>query len=821
MRLYSGSTMQLIEDTARNQIDGKLVRAYFDHFGFRPSESEVRSWRNSLRALTLAFHSSKLEDHGVLLEYKLPLTSKRLDCLVCGHENSGKPQAVIIELKQWETCEESDGDDLMQTWVGGAIRDVLHPSAQAANYRYYLEDGHTAFHEGESPVGLSACAYLHNYTPVADDTLFRPRYQRVLSEAPSFTASHTEEFSSFLAERLRGGDGLPVLRRIEDGKYRASKRLMDHVAKVIQGLPQYVLLDEQLVVHSKVLALARSGFHDAKKTVLIVHGGPGTGKSVIALNLMSSLLAEGFNSHYATGSKAFTETLRNVVGKRSQVQFKYFNSYPEAQRDEVDVLICDESHRIRKTSVDRFTPKDRRSGLPQVQELIRAAKVGVYFVDDRQVVRPGEIGSSDYIRQQAEELGCRVLDYELHAQFRCAGSDQFVEWVNNTLGIERTPSSILQDTESFDFRICDSPEQLEKLIQARAREGASARLTAGFCWPWSAPDRDGRLLDDVVIGAFARPWNAKSSAGRLAPGIPKENLWAHDPAGIHQIGCVYTAQGFEFDYVGVIFGRDLTYDLDRQAWVGHPEVSHDKVVKGAKDDFVALVKNTYRVLLSRGLKGCYVYFEDKATEQFFRSRIGTSTEAIELTVDTPVARTEATPLAQTLPFEQVRREELRPFENALPVFDLRAAAGSFSEFQAVIESDDPVREGAGAIDWVVPPESIRPSRGLFLMQVVGESMNRRIPSGTWCLFRATPGGSRAGKIVLVELREGEDPGLGGRYTVKRYRSEKVPAEDDGWKHERIVLSPESDRGGFEAIVLSPGDADRVRLVAELVATVGD
>lgn len=821
MRLYSGSTKQLFEDTARNQIAGKLVGAFFDHFGYRPGDSEVASWQNSLRALTLAFHRSRLEDHGVLLEYKLPMTSRRLDCLVCGHDEPGRPQAVILELKQWESCAESHGDNLMQTWVGGAIRDVLHPSAQASAYRQYLEDGHTAFYEGDPPVGLSACAFLHNYTPVADDTLFLPRYQAALNEAPSFTAAHSEELSEFLSSHLSAGDGLPVLQRIEGGKYRASKRLMDHVSKVIQGLPQYVLLDEQLVVHSKVLALARSGFHDARKTVLIVQGGPGTGKSVIALNLMSALLAAGFNSHYATGSKAFTETLRKVIGARGAAQFKYFNSYAEAEPNEIDVLICDESHRIRTTSVSRFTPTHQRSGLPQVQELIRASRVGVFFVDDRQVVRPGEIGSSDYIRAQAEALGCRVIDYELKAQFRCAGSDQFVEWVNSTLGIERTPNAILQETDAFEFRICDSPEQLEQTIQARAREGASARLAAGFCWPWSDPDSAGRLENDVVVGSFARPWNAKSSAGRLAPGIPKENLWAHDPNGIHQVGCIYTAQGFEFDYVGVIFGRDLTYDLDRQAWIGHPEASHDKVVKRAKDDFVVLVKNTYRVLLSRGLKGCYVYFEDKATERFFRSRIGASTEVVELPVEAPVVPAERTPPAPTFPFERVRREDLRPFENALPVFDLRAAAGSFSNFQALCESDDPIQEGAGAVEWVVPPESIRPSRGLFLMQVVGESMNRRIPSGSWCLFRATPGGSRAGKIVLVELREGEDPELGGRYTVKRYRSEKVPAEDDSWTHERVVLSPESDRGGFEAIVLSPAETDRVRLVAELVATVGD
>ena len=820
MRLYSGTTPQLFEDTARNQISGKLARAFFDHFGYKPSNSEVMSWTNSLRALTLAFEQSELNDHGVLLEYKLPMTSRRLDCLICGHDAPGTSQAVVIELKQWDTCEESDGEDLMQTWVGGAIRDVLHPSAQAAAYKQYLMDGHTAFYEGVAPVALSACAFLHNYTPVEDDTLFRPRYERALREAPAFTASHSEELSQFLVDRLKGGDGLPVLRRIEEGKYRASKKLMDHVARVIQGLPEYVLIDEQLIVHSKVLALAKSGFHDRRKTVLIVRGGPGTGKSVIALNLMSSLLAEGFNSHYATGSKAFTQTLRKVVGRRSEVQFKYFNNYPDAQPDELDVLICDESHRIRTTSVSRFLPKSRRSGLPQVHELIRAAKVGVYFVDDRQVVRPGEIGSSSYIRNEAEALGCRVIDYELQAQFRCAGSDQFVEWLNSTLGIERSASAILQDIDDFDFRICASPEELEEMILARAREGASARLTAGFCWPWSSPDSEGRLVNDVVIGSFTRPWNAKSSAGRLAPGIPKEDLWAHDPNGIHQIGCVYTAQGFEFDFVGVIFGSDLTYDLDRQVWLGHPEASHDGVVKRAGEDFVALVKNTYRVLLSRGLKGCYVYFQDKDTERFFRSRIGAPAEAVDSRpLEVAPALPSARPVAG-IPFERVSGSALRPFENAVPLFDLEAAAGGFSAFQEVTRSWEPGFDGSGSIQWVVLPEQFRPGPGLFVMRVVGESMNRRIPNGSWCLFKEEPGGGRSGRVVLAELREGSDPELGGRFTVKLYRSEKSQAEDGTWEHDRVILSPDSDRGGYEAIVLEKRDEGAVRVVAELVAILG-
>jgi hypothetical protein len=289
--------------------------------------------------------------------------------------------------------------------------------------------------------------------------------------------------------------------------------------------------------------------------------------------------------------------------------------------NEIDVLICDEAHRIRKESASRFTPRTRRTGIAQIEELLRVAKVTVFLLDDNQVVRPDEMGSARYIREYVESEGYKLHEYQLEAQFRCAGSDAFVNWVNNTLGISRTANVIWEGDEAFDFQILGSVDELDEKIRARASEGFTARLTAGYCWRWSKPRADGTLVEDVVIGEFRRPWNARPEAARLARGIPKAPLWAHDPGGINQIGCVYTAQGFEFDYVGVIFGKDLVYEFDDQQWKAIKEESHDAVVKRSGERFTDLVKNTYRVLLSRGLKGCYVVFLDRDTERFFRSRM--------------------------------------------------------------------------------------------------------------------------------------------------------------------------------------------------------
>ncbi|MFC2082004.1 DNA/RNA helicase domain-containing protein, partial [Candidatus Bipolaricaulota bacterium] len=408
MRLYSGTTDQFFEDTYRNQIAEKLRTAFFNHFRYEPGRAEVNSWRNSLRAVSQIFERSKLHDHGILLEYQLPLSSKRLDCMLTGRDSGDRDSAVIVELKQWDRTEPADGLNEVLSWVGGAQREVLHPSVQVGQYRAYLEDTHTAFYEGRSPILLASCAYLHNYAPHDNDVIYQPKFEDALNRSPLFCADDADGLSEFLMHRLEKGSGAEVLARVEQSKYRPSKKLMEHVGNVIQGVPEYVLLDEQLVVFDQIVALAQKGFHDHRKSVIIAKGGPGTGKSVIAIQVMASLLLQGYNAHYATGSRAFTTTLRKVIGQRGSVQFKYFNSYSGADPNAIDVLIADEAHRIRKTSTYMYTPKEERTDKPQIDELLDVSKVAVFFIDDAQVVRPDEVGSVQTIREAAQKTGCEI-----------------------------------------------------------------------------------------------------------------------------------------------------------------------------------------------------------------------------------------------------------------------------------------------------------------------------------------------------------------------------------------------------------------------------
>lgn len=451
----------------------------------------------------------------------------------------------------------------------------------------------------------------------------------------------------------------------------------------------------------------------------------------------------------------------------------------------------------------------------QIDELLHAAKVAVFFIDDLQVVRPGEMGSADLIRNKARELGAELREYQLDAQFRCAGSDAFVNWIDNTLGVARTATQIWnQKEESFELKVFSSAKALDAAIRQRVTENNSARLVAGFCWPWSDPKSDGSLVNDVVIGDFLRPWNARPEAKRLAKNVPKATLWAHDPRGVDQVGCVYTAQGFEFDYVGVIWGADLRFDPATQDWEADAAHSHDSTVRRSKVGFREFIKNTYRVLLSRGMKGCYIYCVDPETAKFLLSRtegLAFDTPLSDSIVQPPMASTvdseiSATSIPKVIPLQIVPLDKQRPYQNCIPVIDLKAAAGDFGEFQ--MPSSD-------VIIWVEPPPKIRPSMDLFVAQVVGESMSRHIPNGAWCLFRLNPGGTRNGKIMLAQLRDYTDPDSGAAFTVKRYESIKTTAENGEQVNILVHLKPESMLDGYHPIKIPP-DEERIRVLAEFL-----
>jgi hypothetical protein len=642
LHLYQGSTRQFIADATQSRLANQLADRFFDEFRYRPAPSEVESWRNSLSAMATVLQLSDLTDQGILVELKLPLSSKRLDVLITGaNPNTRADSAVIVELKQWTKVGRSNITDCVTVDYGGKPRDVLHPSRQVERYQRYLLDTHPAFSD-EPPIALDACAYLHYAQHDPTSPLYHADFATLLDLNPSFSGDHIDDLATFLDSRLAGADDGDILERVAATAFKPHKRLLDHVARVIRNEPTFVLLDEQLVAYNAILDSVGHAGTNQQNVVFLVEGGPGTGKSVIALNLVAELAERGLSTLHLTGSKAFTENLRKIVGGRAGALFKYFRDTATVT-NMLDVAILDEAHRIRTISTSRFTPANARTGKAQIDDILDASRVTVFFIDDLQVVRPGEVGSTDLIRESAAKRGIEVRDFKLEAQFRANGSDSFIQWVDNTLELDRTPQVLWSMDDEFDFRIVGNVRELERLIRLRAGEGSTARLVAGFCWPWSDPDDAGLLVPDVKVGDWAMPWNAKADAKRLGPGIPKSDFWASDPNGIDQVGCVYTAQGFEFDYVGVIVGPDLVYRPMEGGWRGQREESFDRVVRrGVSEvEFTRYVKSTYRVLLTRGLRGCYVYFMDAPTRDFFLSRTEFASRPSVRAADQPAAYGEA------------------------------------------------------------------------------------------------------------------------------------------------------------------------------------
>lgn len=473
-------------------------------------------------------------------------------------------------------------------------------------------------HDQSDP--LAGVAYLHN---AGQDVELALGDRSQTDRGRLFTGASRGAFTEFLRTRLDPEvPGAAAADRFVNSAIAPSRQLLTFAADELAHREQFVLLDEQAVAYQLVLPTVEKARAADRKAVVIVTGGPGSGKSVIALSVMGALADKGRTVVHATGSRSFTQTLRKVAGtnaKRAGSLFKYFNSFMTAERNSLDVLILDEAHRIRATSANRWTKADHRTGRLQVDELMAAARVPVFLLDQHQVVRPGELGTPDDIRAHAATLGLEVHEVSLDAQFRCGGSEAYVRWVSDLLELGGGQPRTWEPDGQFQLDVVDSPQELEGRLAAYQSQGFGARMTAGYCWPWSDPRSDKTLVADVAIGQWSRPWNLKGERG--FPDAPPASLWATQPAGFGQVGCVYTAQGFEYDWNGVIIGPDLVWRTDR--WISRREFNKDPDFRSrttvSDADFDRLVRNVYKVLLTRGMVGTLVYSTDDETRAHLRS----------------------------------------------------------------------------------------------------------------------------------------------------------------------------------------------------------
>ncbi len=650
--LYKETQQQFARDVERNIVYQKMLHCA-EESGIHSSENEIASWTNNAPHISKILYDAGVSDSYVTFEFLVPFSRKRIDCVIYGTGTDGSQNVIHIELKQWSNngvkLAESEGnfnakernDDVIfnvTAYTGHANRIVAHPSQQVKGYQGYLSNFIEVISNQE--LHLTGLAYCYNYLkndPKHPSYLFDEQYSSLLDKYPTYAKDQKPELVEKLKQLLKNGDGLSVFNKMMASPVRPSKKLLNEVVTMVQegDTSAFSLIEDQIVARNIILDKIRSmrktvGSDDFQKSVIIVKGGPGTGKTVIALHILAELAkltknGHGLNVQYATKSKPLLEGVRHQVRPNTRILFQNVTSYIPASVEEnmIDVLLVDEAHRIQKNANNQYTKAEKRTNLPQIDTIVRSAKITVFFIDDKQAIRGVEIGSSKLIKEAAERWNAKVEECELTSQFRCNGSDNYMDWLEQVL--YNKPVTSVFHKEDFDFKIFDNPQKMyDQLVIQNNKEGQTARIMAGFCWPWSNDVVDGDLVKDVRIGDFAMPWETKDTVpyNQLTRRYPKWYEWAYKPMGIEQVGCIYTAQGFEFDYAGVIIGEDLKYDKNRKEIITDRNATRDPVLRQnlavATMTFDDYVRNIYRVLMSRGMKGCYLYIVDVPLREYFK-----------------------------------------------------------------------------------------------------------------------------------------------------------------------------------------------------------
>ena len=623
MIVYSGNKTEFMTEVLEDTIAYSIRDNIRKKMNRKTGEAEFRSWVNSLEYMYKVLNDDDIpEESGIAIEYNLPNTAKRVDFLISGYDSKQLPNVVIIELKQWEKLNKVEGlDGLVETFTGGANRRVVHPSYQAWSYAEMIKDYNE--YAQIADIKLWPCAYLHNYLREEDDPLDDEIYKDYLNDAPAFTKGDVRKLRAYIKEVVKEGDNNEILYEIDNGRIKPSKSLQDAIVGMPESNPEFNLIDDQKVVFERIMELSRKCENDGKKRVLIARGGPGTGKTVIAINLLARLTQEGVFAQYCSKNSAprlvYAKKLKGHRTKSSiDNMFKGSGSYVDAPKDAVGAILADEAHRLNEKS-----GLYGNQGVNQIHEIIRAARLSVFFIDESQRVTVKDIGSVDEIKHWATFNNAEVFEDELSSQFRCNGSDGYLAWLDDVLEIRETANYNLE-APNYEFMVFDSPEEMRNRVVERNQSSNKARILAGYCWNWPKAGRSDTNTHEIKIGDFEISWNLDGGES-----------FAISPTSINEAGCIHTTQGLEFEYVGVIIGDDLRYEDGALVTDFKKRAKTDQSIKGLKkmegDDperahrlADQIIKNTYRTLMTRGMKGCYVYATDKGLRDYLKNRVKSS-----------------------------------------------------------------------------------------------------------------------------------------------------------------------------------------------------
>ncbi|MCG9874535.1 MAG: DUF2075 domain-containing protein [Leptospiraceae bacterium] len=441
--------------------------------------------------------------------------------------------------------------------------------------------------------------------------------------APIYSQPDAPKIRDFIGSRIKYGDKGEVLDKLERSPIKPSKQLADSIGKLLKGNSEFVMIDEQKVIYEHALELIKNDSN--RKKVFIIEGGPGTGKSVVAINLLVKSLGLEKNVQYVSKNAAPRNVYESKLTKQDSESFKKSQfsllfsgsgQFISKEKNSFDALIIDEAHRLNEKS-----GLYQNLGENQIKEIINAAKTSIFFLDEDQRVTIKDIGSKEEIIKWAKHYKAEISTQALESQFRCNGSDGYLAWLDNILQIRSTANLDFSGFE-YDFQVIDDPNNLFDLIVEKNKKTNKSRLVAGYCWKWKSKKDDSLYDIEIPEFNFYKQWNFSSYG----------NLWIISPKSVEQIGCIHTCQGLEMDYVGVIIGGDLRFENGNIVTDPYKRASSDKTVHGFKkamkedsENTINLtdrvIKNTYKTLMTRGMKGCYIYCVDESLSEYFKQSI--------------------------------------------------------------------------------------------------------------------------------------------------------------------------------------------------------
>jgi len=614
--IYNDTVLNFKRDVLYNEIVAKLLETFNDLGISGTSNSQIHAWLNSLRVMKDILEIAKTDnDCKVAIEYNIPQTAKRVDFMILGSDNNDKDNIVIIELKQWAKVEKAG--DAFEHSIMSDLRShepTAHPCYQAYSYKALIIN-YCNTNEIKTE-NLVPCAFLHNldekYRPIIEDTI----YKEWVDEAPAFLQQDVVKIASFISKYItKKSKNNELLYSIDSGKIKPTKALQDSIDSMLCGNKEFDLIDEQVVAYDMIFNSIKKSQQDNKKHIFIVSGGPGTGKSVLAINLLANCISKlGLNAAYITKNsaprKCYSSLLakgnaRKIIDLKQAIVSPY--QLPNTPNNGIDVGIYDEAHRLQKKPY-------RYYGQDMLEDAIRASRVSVFMIDEDQRICTKDCYDVSKIIEAANKYNCVIdtpIPFELKSQFRCGGSDGYIAFLNNLLNIKPTANNYF-DFEGLDIQIFDNPNEMRNKLREKNSINNKARIVAGYCYDWNVKNRGGEW-DIELENGFKAKWN-----------LEKDSIWAINKNSFEEVGCIHTCQGMEFDYVGVLIGKDLLF-RNGSVVTNQQAISKDdnsSGIKHCRDSFLAdrLIKNTYKVLLTRGQKGIYIYCEDKALRDYLKTK---------------------------------------------------------------------------------------------------------------------------------------------------------------------------------------------------------